>query len=144
MTDGRLSAAAFASTRRAIEATVRACRDYRAVPVLVTYPNFTRDGWDGVDSLTDAELRPALSALGEIELSPGAWRTYAATTNELIREVAARLDVPLVEGDAIRDPVLFFDLIHLGRGGTAMLADRVAPAVVRAIDAKKGSTHDGP
>ncbi len=52
--------------------------------------------------------------------------------------------MPLVEGDAIRDPGLFFDLIHLAPEGTAMLADRVAPAVVRAIDAKKGSTHEGP
>ncbi|HWE36295.1 MAG TPA: GDSL-type esterase/lipase family protein, partial [Isosphaeraceae bacterium] len=141
---GRLSDAAFASTGRAIEAMVRACRDHHAVPVLVTYPNFTRDGWDGVDSLADAELRPALSALAEIELSPGALRTYAVTTNRLIREAAARLDVPLVEGDAIRDPGLFFDMIHLGPEGNAMLADRVAPAVVRAIDAKKALTHGGP
>ena len=74
----------------------------------------------------------------------GGLATYAATTNDLIRAAAKRLDVPLVEGDAIRDPGLFFDMIHLGPEGCAMLADRVAPAVVRAIDAKKGIPQDGP
>jgi lysophospholipase L1-like esterase len=130
--NGQLSEAAFARTGRVIEEVVRICRAHQAQPILVTYPNFTRSEWDGVDSLTDAELHPALSALAEIELSPKGWRTFAATTNELIRGVSKQLDVPLVEGDAIRDAGLFFDLIHLGREGCAILAERVAPAVVHA------------
>ena len=46
--------------------------------------------------------------------------------------------MPLVEGDAIRDPGLFFDLIHLGPEGTAMLAERVAPAVAPGDRREKG------
>ena len=129
---GRLSAAAFARTARTIVETVRLSRDHGARPILVTYPNFTRDGWEDTDSLTDAELRPALSALAGIELTAKGWRTYAATTNDLIRAAAKRLDVPLVEGDAIRDPGLFFDLIHLGAEGNALLAEQVAESVRKA------------
>ena len=110
----------------------------------MTYPNFTRDGWEGVDSLTDAEIRPALSALSSIELSPKGWRTFAATTNERIRDVAARLDVPLVDGDVISDPGLFFDLIHLGREGCDRLAGLVAPAIERAVAAKKAAPTIAP
>lgn len=126
---GRLSEDAFARTGRVIEETVRLCRAHHAEPILVTYPNFTRPEWDGVGSLTDGELRPALSALAGIELSAKGWATYAARTNDLIRAAATRLGVPLVDGDAIRDPALFFDLIHLGPEGCAMLADLVEPAV---------------
>ena len=127
---GRLSDAAFARTGRTIEEIVRICRSHHAEPILVTYPNFTRPEWDGIDSLTDAELRPGqFSALAEIELSPRSWQTYAATTNDLIRAAASRLDVPLVEGNAIRDPAPFFDLIHMGPEGVRD-AGRAGRAVV--------------
>jgi lysophospholipase L1-like esterase len=126
----RLADEVFARTERITAELVRACRAHGATPILVTYANFTRDDWTGVESLTDGEFRPALPYLLSVELSPSAWRRYVVTTNDLIRRVAGRLNVPLVEGDAIRDIGLFSDLVHLKAEGCEALARRVAPVVL--------------
>jgi lysophospholipase L1-like esterase len=127
----RLADEVFVRTERIMAELVRACRAHGARPILVTYANFTRDDWKGVDSLTDDEFRPALPYLLSEELSPSAWRRYVLTTNDLIRRVAERLNVPLVDGDAIRDPALFSDLVHLKAKGCEALARRVAPLVLK-------------
>jgi lysophospholipase L1-like esterase len=132
----RLSDVVFARTKRILEELVRRCRARQCAAVLVTYPSFTRDEWTDIDSLSDADLRPALSYLLARELSPRGWRKYTATTNALIREVALELDAPLVDGDAIRDPGLFHDLCHLKAAGNEALARRVAPILLRTIETR--------
>ena len=129
-----LSEAVFARTERVIAALVRACRDHGAVPILVTYANFTRPDWSTIDSLSDDEFRPALPYLLMGVLSPAGWRRYVTSTNDRIRAVASQLEVPLVEADGIRDPRLFEDLCHLRAAGCAALAERVAPVLLKTVE----------
>jgi lysophospholipase L1-like esterase len=143
--DDPFSQADFARTGRVIADLVRLCRAHGAAPILVTYPNFARPGWAGVDSLSDEELRIMASALADLPPSPRAWRAYIERTNDLIRDVAASQGVPLVDGDSLRDPRLFSDLIHMNAEGSARLADLVAPAVRRASEGRRPSpAESGP
>ena len=127
-----LSDEEFARSKRVLESLVRACRDQGAVPLVLTYPTFTRPEWAGVDSLQDDEFKVALSYLVGGELSPAGWRRFASSTNANLREVAKRLGVPLIEAETINSPTLFYDLIHLTSAGNDALAKRVAPVILKA------------
>ena len=134
-----LSAEEFARTRRVLEALIRACRDRAAVPIVLTYPSFTRDDWSDVDSLRPDEFQAALSYLIGGELSPSGWRSFTLSTNNNLREAARSLNAPLIEAETINSPKLFHDLIHLNASGCNELARLVAPEVSKAAKTLEGS-----
>jgi hypothetical protein len=116
----------FKRCERITADVVRMCRAQGASPILVTLPNFSREDWQGTDSLTDRELVLMMPHLAGGHLSPKGWRRFITRTNQGIASVARRLDVPLVDGAEIRDLDLFVDLCHLNADGNAVLAERVA------------------
>lgn len=133
-----LSDEEFARSNRVLETIVRACRERGAIPFVLTYPTFTRAEWTGIDSLQDDEFKVALSYLVGGELTPAGWRRFAERTNANLRDVAKRLDAPLIDAESINSPALFYDLIHLTAAGCDALAQRVAPAVLKAdVDRKR-------
>lgn len=138
----RLDDTVFARTERVLEDLVRLCRVHGATPILVTYPNFTRDEWSNADSLTAPELQTSLSYLLGGELSPRGWRRFATRTNRLILDVAVREEVPLVDGSSLRDVSLFHDICHLNARGCDALARLIAPAVEKSPP--RGSTRRPP
>jgi lysophospholipase L1-like esterase len=134
-----LSDEEFARSKRVLETLVRTSRDQGAVPLVLTYPTFTRPEWAGIDSLREDEFKVALSYLAGGELTPAGWRRFAATTNANLRDVASRLDVPLIEAETINSPTQFHDLIHLTPAGNDALAKRVAPVLLKVDGERKAS-----
>ena len=134
-----LSDEEFARSKRVLETLVRVCRDQGAVPLVLTYPTFTRPEWAGIDSLREDEFKVALSYLAGGELTPAGWRRFAATTNANLFDVASRLGVPLIESETINSPTQFHDLIHLTPAGNDALAKRVAPVLLKVDGERKAS-----
>jgi lysophospholipase L1-like esterase len=132
-----LSELAFERYARTLEELVRAARAHRAIPILVTLPNFARPEWKGAGSLTDAELERAAPHLLAGHLTPEGWSKFIARTNVLIKHASQSLNVPLVDGSALRELTYFADLNHLNAAGNEALGRLVRDAIVRETDDHK-------
>lgn len=127
-----LSDAVFERYERTLVEMVRICRRRGVEPILVTLPNFARSDWRDVASLTDEELSKMMGHLSGGHLSPAGWYRFISRTNALVGSAASGEQVLLVDGAAVRELPLFFDLCHLNAAGNAALAKLVAAAVVQA------------
>jgi lysophospholipase L1-like esterase len=93
-------------------------------PVLVTLPHYLKK------ELSPEEKERMLPHLKSWPgVSYDGWLSAVLKMNDMIREVAANMDVPLVEcADAIESRY-FTDICHLNDEGNEILAKRIAPRV---------------
>lgn len=110
-----------ATFRRALEATVDACRRYGITPVLLTWPNFFHV------ALTREEKRVLLGHMLKFpNLSYAGWMRIINACNATIRDVAAREGVLCIDVADIGDYRLFRDAVHPTEEGYDLLSRRVA------------------